>query len=140
MSLREFRAAEGEDSIWRAIHTSKDPSTFTVIFEDAAALIGLIIASVGISFGRAFHLPYADGIASTLIGLLMTMALLLIAETKALLVGEGADKEALRHVRALALADPVVDRAGYPLTMYLRTPPRPDRNRGSRAGAPRCYR
>jgi cation diffusion facilitator family transporter len=120
VSLREFRAAEGKGSIWRAIHRSKDPSTFTVIFEDTAALIGLIIAAVGLSFGRAFGLPYADGIASVLIGsLLMMVAFLLIAETKALLVGEGADKDTLRQIRALALADPAVDRAGYPLTMYF---------------------
>jgi divalent metal cation (Fe/Co/Zn/Cd) transporter len=57
---------------------------------------------------------------SVLIGaLLMMVAFLLIAETKALLVGEGTDKETLRQIRALALADPGVDRAGYPLTMYF---------------------
>ena len=120
VSLREFRAAEGKGSIWRAIQRSKDPSTFAIIFEDTAALVGLAIAAVGISLGHAFNLPYADGTASVLIGsLLMTVAFLLITETKALLVGEGADKETLRHIRALALADPAVDRAGYPLTMYF---------------------
>ena len=120
VSLRAFRALEGKDSLWRAIHRSKDPSTFTVIFEDIAALIGLLIAAVGISFGRVFNLPAADGIASVLIGcLLMLVAFFLILETKALLVGEGADKEVLRRIRALALADPAVDRAGYPLTMYF---------------------
>jgi cation diffusion facilitator family transporter len=120
VSVREFRKAEGNESIWRAIHRSKDPSTFTVIFEDTAALVGLIIAAVGISFGHAFNRPYADGIASILIGcLLMVVAFLLMIETKALLVGEGADKETLRHIRTLALTDPAVDRADYPLTMYF---------------------
>ncbi len=120
VSLREFKSVQGKVSLWHAIRRSKDPSTFTVIFEDAAALIGLLIAALGISLARMLNLPYADGVASVLIGsLLMAVAFALVVETKALLIGEGADKETLRRIRTLALADPAVDRAGYPLTMYF---------------------
>lgn len=61
-----------------------------------------------------------ESTASILIGiLLISVAFLLISETKALLIGEGADKESLREIRTLALANPAVDHVGYPLTMYF---------------------
>ncbi len=117
---REFRAAEGVAPGWRAIHASKDPATFTVIFEDTAALFGLLAAFVGTLLDQVFDWPLADGIASVVIGsTLMAVAVLLIVESKALLVGEGADVGTLRTIRRLAEAEPGVDRAGYPLTMYF---------------------
>jgi hypothetical protein len=62
----------------------------------------------------------ADGIASVLIGLLLVfVALLLIMKYRALIVGEGADASTLRVIRSLALADPDIEQAGYPFTMYF---------------------
>ncbi len=120
ISLREFRKVQGKLSIWAAIRKSKDPSTFTVIFEDTAALLGLAAAFAGIFLSRLLNQPRLDGAASVLIGLLLfTVALLLVVESKALLVGEGADRAVLRSVRDLALADSSVERVGYPLTMYF---------------------
>ena len=117
---REFRASEGVAAGWRAIHASKDPSTFTVIIEDTAALFGLLSALVGTLLEQLFDWPLADGIASIVIGsTLMSVAVRLIVESKALLVGEGADVGVLRAIRRLAEAEPGVDRAGYPLTMYF---------------------
>jgi cation diffusion facilitator family transporter len=120
VGIREFHHAEGVAPSWRAIHRSKDPSNFTVIFEDLAALFGLLAAFVGTLIAQLFHLPAADGLASVVIGLLlMGVAVLLIVESRALLVGEGADPETLRSIREIAERQPGVLRAGYPMTMYF---------------------
>ncbi len=120
VGLREFRASEGVAASWRTIHASKDPAAFTVIFEDSAALLGLLTAFLGTLSGQLFGWVRADGIASILIGsLLMAVSVLLIVESKALLVGEGADVRTLREIRRLAQQDPAVERAGYPMTMYF---------------------
>ena len=88
VSVREFRVETGNTPILRAIHQSKDPSIFTVLFEDTAALLGLLTAFFGILLSHHFAMPRADGIASVLIGLiLLTVATLLIVESTGLLIG-----------------------------------------------------
>jgi cation diffusion facilitator family transporter len=120
VGLKEFKRAEGIPASLRAIHASKNPATFTVIIEDSAALIGLSIAFVGTLLDQLRDWHLADGIASVVIGLILTLvAVLLIVECKALLVGEGADLPMLRTIRALAEAEHGVEVAGYPLTMYF---------------------
>ena len=91
IAFRAFQALKGEDeSIWQAIKSSKDPTTFTVLFEDAAAMLGLIFAFVGIFLAYQFENPYLDGVASVCIGLLLAaVAVVLAYESKGLLVGEG---------------------------------------------------
>lgn len=120
VSLREFRKSEGVPASLATIHASKDPTNFTVIFEDAAALLGIVLALVGTFFADHLGLFRADGIASIAIGcLLLVVALLLIAESKALLVGEGVDVDDLRTIRSLAAAQDGVEHVGYPMTMYF---------------------
>src|SRR5437879_1136984 len=83
-------------------------------------VLGLVAAFFGILLSRALDRPQLDGAASVLIGLiLIVVALLLVEESKALLVGEGADKRTLCSIMHLAESDPGVERAGYPLTMYF---------------------
>ena len=120
VSVREFRTETSHQPIFRAIHQSKDPSIFTVLFEDTAALLGLVTAFLGILLSHSFRWPLADGIASVLIGLiLLTVASLLIIESKGLLIGEGADRTTLHAIRELATADADVDQVAYPFTMYF---------------------
>lgn len=120
VSVREFRAAHPGQPLLAAIHASKDPSSFTVIFEDTAATLGLIAAFVGVWLSNSFGWHRADGFASVSIGLLLvSVAVLLIVECKALLVGEGADRETLRDIRRMAGGDPAVEAVGLPLTMYF---------------------
>jgi divalent metal cation (Fe/Co/Zn/Cd) transporter len=103
-----------------AIHGSKDPSTFTILFEDGAALAGLVVAFLGLAFAQILQKPYLDAIASIGIALiLMIAAALLGSEAQGLLVGEGARQTTLRKICELAEADPAVEAAGRPLTMYL---------------------
>ena len=114
----EFRRAEGKSASLGAIHASKNPATFTVIIEDTAALAGLTIAFVGTLLDQFLRWHLADGIASISIGLTLAfVAILLVVESKALLVGEGADVSTLRTIRSLAQDQLGVEVAGYPLTM-----------------------
>jgi cation diffusion facilitator family transporter len=115
-----FQAAKGEQVFWRAIHTSKDPTTFTVLFEDSAALLGLVVALIGVYLADRLENPYFDGAASIVIGtILAAVAVLLAYETKGLLVGEGADPQTLREIRRLAERDPTVESVNRALTMYF---------------------
>ncbi len=121
IALKEFKSLKGEDeSYWQAIKKSKDPTTFTVLFEDAAALLGLIVAFVGIYLAHYFNNPYLDGAASVVIGLILSLvALLLVYESKGLLIGEGADAQTLENIRKLAEAENGVKKVINPLTMYF---------------------
>jgi cation diffusion facilitator family transporter len=120
VGFKEFRETEGVPATWRSIHASKDPTTFTVIFEDTAAIIGLLAAFFGTLLDQLFGWARADGIASIVIGsVLMLVAVLLVLESKALLIGEGGDSDMLHEIRALTQEQQGVRRAGYPLTMYF---------------------
>lgn len=120
IGIREFRHTSPSGSLFTVIRNSKDPSSFTVIFEDTAALLGLAAAFLGIFLGHSLRWPRADGTASVVIGaLLITVAVLLIVESKDLLIGEGAQRPMLRAIRELATADPAIVAAGAPLTMYF---------------------
>jgi cation diffusion facilitator family transporter len=120
IAFKQFQALKGEQSTWHAIRKSKDPTTFTVLFEDSAAMLGLIAAAVGIFLGHQFNNPYFDGAASIVLGLILAAVALFIGyESKGLLVGEGADTETLQSIKALAEADPAVRAVERPLTMHF---------------------
>ncbi|MDQ6698992.1 MAG: cation diffusion facilitator family transporter [Acidobacteriota bacterium] len=120
IALREFWKNQGAQSFWQALRTTKDPTTLTVVLEDTAALAGLAIAFLGVFVGHQFSNPYADGLASTAIGIVLAgVAILIAAECRGLLIGEGADPQMLATIRRLASADPAVDDVGFPLTMYF---------------------
>jgi len=115
-----FRSARGKRGIFEAIHKSKDPSTFMVFFEDSAALLGLVIAFIGIFVGQQTHSPYADGVASIMIGLVLgCVSFFLAYESKGLLIGEGVDRETLRRLRTLVEKDDAVEHVSRLLTMHF---------------------
>jgi cation diffusion facilitator family transporter len=96
-------------SLWQTMRASKDASVFTVFIEDSAALIGLVIAALGIALGHFFDNPYFDPAASVLIGLLLVGAAFTLArETGALLVGESIGPDATRKVREVFERDPAI--------------------------------
>lgn len=120
VAYRQFRKVKGSRSTIRAVHEGKDPSMFTVVFEDTAALLGLLIAFFGVLLGHELENPYFDGGASVLIGVLLcSVAIWLAGESKALLVGESADPETVATFRRIALEEPDVRRVGDTLTMHL---------------------
>jgi cation diffusion facilitator family transporter len=120
IALRQFLKLAGATPFWEAIHRSKDPTTYTVLAEDAAALVGLAIAAVGIALSQALQMPALDGAASVLIGILLAgVASLLAWQSRGLLIGEGIRPETARAIRDIALAQPGVRDVGRVLSMYV---------------------
>jgi cation diffusion facilitator family transporter len=120
IAIRAFLKARGEMGTWKFIKRTKDPSLYAVVFEDSAAMLGLVFAFIGIFLGHLFHNPYLDGIASVAIGLLlMSVAWFLASRTKGLLMGEGVSPEELADIRRRVESDPAVEKAGNILTMYM---------------------
>ena len=120
IALKEFLARAQGRSFWRTVRTSKDPTTFAVLFEDSAALVGLFIAAAGIFVTTHFGAAWADGVASILIGLVLcTVASLLLRETKALLIGEAARPQVIEAIRRTVDDDPAVRSTGRIMTMHL---------------------
>ena len=120
IALRQFLKQAGKTPLWEALHRSKDPSTYTVLAEDGAALAGLAIAAIGIALAHGFDKPELDGAASLLIGLLLAgVAVVLIRESRGLLIGEGIRPETAQAIRGIALAEPKVRDVGRVLSMYV---------------------
>jgi cation diffusion facilitator family transporter len=120
VAWRAFKANRGSRSVISAIRRGKDPSLFTVVFEDSAALLGLFVAFAGVLLSDLLHMPRIDGAASVVIGLiLVSAAIWLAAESRSLLVGEVADPEIVEALRGAALCDPAVMDLGEVLTMHL---------------------
>lgn len=119
LAVREFSAAKGKEGWWRAIRRSKDPSGFIVLFEDSAALAGLVIAGIGIWASHAFDDPRIDGVASILIGLILGLvAILLARESKGLLIGERADPAVIETIRGIVAAHPAIACVNHVRTIH----------------------
>ena len=100
VALREFATVRGDQGWWQAIHRSKDPTVFIVLFEDSAAMFGLVVAAAGVFLSHATGNPFWDGAASIVIGLaLAVVAGVLARESKGLLIGERADPRLIEAVR-----------------------------------------
>jgi divalent metal cation (Fe/Co/Zn/Cd) transporter len=120
VAAKSFQKLKGDEGVWQTIHESKDPTTFMVLLEDSAALIGLIVAAAGIYLTNRLDNPYFDGGASIVIGLLLAaIATRLAYETKGLLVGESADPESVKAICRIAESDPDVDAVNRVLTMFF---------------------
>ncbi|MGJ7567177.1 cation diffusion facilitator family transporter [Variovorax sp. GB1R11] len=120
IALRQFLKQAGDTPFWQALDRSKDPSTYTVLAEDSAALAGLLVAGLGIYFSHRLNMPELDGAASVVIGLLLAgVAVALIRQAHGLLIGEGIRPETARAIREMAMAQPSVEEVGHVLSMYV---------------------
>ncbi|MGE5525801.1 MAG: cation diffusion facilitator family transporter [Rhodospirillaceae bacterium] len=120
ISVRHFRASKGRASFLQAFRRSKDPPSFIVLFEDSAALLGIVIAAAGTYAAVSLDMPEFDGIASILIGLVLAAtAVALARESKSLLIGEQADRRLREEILAIAGACDNVVRANGVLTAQL---------------------
>lgn len=120
IAIRQFLKLSGGTPFWAAIKRSKDPTTYTVLAEDAAALVGLGIAAGGIALSQLWQIPALDGGASVIIGLLLAgVASFLAWQARSLLIGEGIHPETARTIRDIALAQPTVRDVGRVLSMYV---------------------
>ena len=119
-ALREFKHNKGKNSYVKAINQTKDPSVIVVLFEDSAALLGLLIAFAGIFLGQLTGNSLYDGLASILIGLILGIAAIWLAyETKGLLVGESAQPEVVRDIRRMAGGYPEIEHVNEILTLHM---------------------
>ena len=121
IAMREFtRTVEGDGNWWRALRGSKDPSLFVVLFEDTAAMLGLIFAFLGVFLAHLLEIPALDGVASILIGITLgVVAVYLAYESKGLLVGESADSALVQDVVRRMEQHAGVEAVTRPLTMHL---------------------
>ena len=120
VAWRQFGKQRGDTPFWQAVHASKDPTNYTVLAEDFAALMGLGIAALGVFLSHRLGQPWLDGAASALIGVLLAgVAVLLIRESRGLLIGEGIKPETAAAIRAIVREEPGVRDVGRPLSMYI---------------------
>jgi len=120
-ALKAFNKQRGRHvSFWNAVTQSKDPSTFIVLLGDLGDMLGLVIAFLGVYLGHLFHNPYYDGIASMAIGAMMiAISMLLVRESKSLLMGETPSRKTIRKIVSLAQADEAVIKVRKHYSMYL---------------------
>ena len=120
ISLKTFNKSREGMPFWKAVKRSKDPSTFVVLFEDGADVLGLMVAFAGVYFGHRLNNPYFDGIASVIIGCLLTgISLVLTRESRSLLMGETAPEEWLQATKRIVEANETVVRVNNQLSMIL---------------------
>lgn len=121
ISIKGFlKSAHQEGTFWTKLRSSKDPGFFLVIYEDAADLAGLLIAFAGVALSHYYNNPTLDGIASILIGIVLTgIAILMISASHHLLIGESAEAHLVKEVEALIANDVDVIEVQTPLTMQL---------------------
>ncbi|MFD3746157.1 cation diffusion facilitator family transporter [Nocardia sp. NPDC058633] len=111
---------KGKGSWWHFIRTTRNPELPVVLLEDAGAVIGLVFALAGVSLSVVTGNPVWDGIGTLLIGVLLGVnALILIVETKSLLIGEGATIQEDIAIRSALLADPRIEGVIRMQTQYL---------------------
>jgi len=119
-ALKAFNKQRGDKPFFKAVIQSKDPSTFIVLLGDVGDVLGLIIAFLGVYFGKLLNNPYYDGLASMAIGVLMVaISLLLVRESKSLLMGETTSRRTLRKIIALVEADTAIIKVKRHFSMYM---------------------
>lgn len=120
MALTEFTRAKGKWGYVEAVQRGKDPAMFVVLFEDSAAMLGLVVALLGIWLSQVTGIAEFDGIASVIIGLILAgTAVWLAYETKGLLIGESANERVVGGIREIVQAYPEVDHINEILTMHM---------------------
>ena len=120
VAFSEFRKAKGPRGFLDEVRASKDPAVFTVLFEDTAALLGLLVAFVAIAAAEALAMPVLDAVGSIAIGaILASTAFFLAYESKELLIGEAARRSTVVGIRAIADNQPGILAINEVLTMHF---------------------
>ena len=120
VAFKEFRAEKGDQGFLEAARRSKDPTTFMVLFEDSAAVLGLLIALAGTVAAQLLERPVLDGVASIGIGILLALvAAFLGRESKGLLIGEPAQSEVTDAICAIVSKEPGIERVSGLFTVHV---------------------
>lgn len=119
-ALKEFKAAKGQLSYFEAVKQGKDPSMFVVLFEDGAAMLGLLVALLGIFLAQFTGIAIFDGIASVIIGLILAAtATWMAVETKSLLIGESADPAIIKGIHEMLDQIAPIESTNEVLTLHM---------------------
>lgn len=119
-ALTEFSRAKGKWGYLEAVNKGKDPTIFVVLFEDTAAMLGLLVAFFGVLLSQLTGNLIYDGLASIIIGLILGgTAIWLAYETKGLLIGESANVQVVADIRKIVSTYPQVEHVNQVLTMHM---------------------
>jgi cation diffusion facilitator family transporter len=120
VALREFSASKGPYGWLEAVRRGKDPSLFVVVFEDAAAMLGLCVALAGLAAFQITGNPVFDALASIVIGFILAIAAIWLAyESKGLLIGESANPELVEAINAIVREGEGVNHINELLTLHM---------------------
>lgn len=120
VAVKEFQKRRMGRGFIQAVQDSRDPAILTVLLEDTAALVGIVIAASGIALATWTGQPWWDGVASILIGVILTVvALLLALEVKDFLIGESASRMDRAAIREILLSFSEVERVLDLLSMHI---------------------
>ncbi len=120
VAFREFRRRKGKLGYFKAVQMSKDPTVFTVLFEDSAAMLGLMVAFVGLLLTQYLEQPMYDALASIVIGIILSCTAMLLAyETKGLLIGEAASKDVITGIQNIVSQEKDILSINEILTMHM---------------------
>jgi cation diffusion facilitator family transporter len=119
-ALTEFSKAKGKWGYIEAVQRGKDPTMFVVLFEDSAAMLGLLVALAGIMLSQFTGILWFDGLASVIIGIILGgTAVWLAYETKGLLIGESANQKVVDGIRRIAGSFREIEKVNELLTMHM---------------------
>ena len=119
-AMVQAAAIKGDESWWHFVRRSKSPELPVVLLEDTGALLGLVLAFVGISVAEVTGNPRWDAVGSVGIGILLgVIAIVLATEMKSLLIGESAAAQTESAIRAAITDGPDVRRIIHLRTLHL---------------------
>lgn len=116
----ESNKVRGGSSWVEFVRRAKSPELPVILLEDVGALVGLLLALLGVGLSAATGNPTWDALGTLAIGaLLVVIAIILAIETKSLLLGESASERDVATIRAALGAEPLVDGIIHLRTMHL---------------------
>ncbi len=120
MAVKEFLKSKGERTTLEAVKHGKDPALFVVLFEDSAAMLGLVVALIGVTLTQLTGNLLWDGIASVTIGVILGITAIWLAyETKGLLIGESAHPELTDSVHTILSSDEMIISVSEVLSLHM---------------------
>lgn len=109
-ALREIRKESGGKTFLRWFRESRQPELMVVAGEDTAALAGLVLAFIAVAATVVTGNPLWDALGTLCIGVvLMLVAVVVMIEVKALIIGESASPELRVEIEAFVAAQPEVE-------------------------------
>ena len=119
-ALKEFKQAKGKWGYIEAVQRSKDPSIFVVLFEDTAAMLGLLVALLATILTQVTGNLYFDGFASIIIGFILAVTAMWLAfETKGLLIGESANMHVVKGIKKITRTYDKIEHVNEVLTVHM---------------------